>query len=161
MVYSELRRESSVTQGMPIAVRHLESMIRMAEARAAMHIREYVNDDDIDAAIKTMLDSFISTQKLSVQKVMKRKFSKFIVSKHDFEGLALFKLRELLRDARSIEQITGQVQDKDFYNITVRQLEERCRELGLVGLDTFLGGADFAKAEFVYDKAGGMIRYAK
>lgn len=30
-VYAELRRESSVTHGMPIAVRHLESMIRMSE----------------------------------------------------------------------------------------------------------------------------------
>lgn len=51
-VYAELRRESSVTHGMPIAVRHLESMIRMSEARAAMHLREYVNDDDIDCAIR-------------------------------------------------------------------------------------------------------------
>ena len=49
---AELRRESSVTHGMPIAVRHLESMIRMSEARAAMHLREYVNDDDIDCAIR-------------------------------------------------------------------------------------------------------------
>lgn len=161
IVYSELRRESSVTQGMPIAVRHLESMIRMSEARASMHLREYVNDDDIDAAIKTMLDSFISTQKLSIQKVMRRKFSKFIVSKRDFEGLALFKLRELLRDARSIEQITGQVQDQGHYNISVRQLEERCRELGLAGLDSFLESTEFSKAGFVHMKGEGVIRYAK
>ncbi len=33
-------------------VRHLESMIRMSEARAAMHLREYVSDDDIDCAIR-------------------------------------------------------------------------------------------------------------
>ena len=51
-MYAELRRESSVTHGMPIAVRHLESMIRMSEARAAMHLRDHVNDDDIDCAIK-------------------------------------------------------------------------------------------------------------
>ena len=51
-MYAELRRESSVTHGMPIAVRHLESMIRMSEARAAMHLREYVNDEDVDCAIR-------------------------------------------------------------------------------------------------------------
>ena len=51
-VYAELRRESAISHGMPIAVRHLESMIRMAEAHAAMHLREYVNDDDIDTAIR-------------------------------------------------------------------------------------------------------------
>ena len=51
-MYAELRRESSVSQGMPIAVRHLESMIRMSEARASLHLRDYVNDDDIDCAIR-------------------------------------------------------------------------------------------------------------
>jgi DNA replication licensing factor MCM2 len=37
---------------MPIAVRHLESIIRMSEAHARMHLREYVSDDDINMAIK-------------------------------------------------------------------------------------------------------------
>ena len=54
-VYAELRRESAISHGMPIAVRHLESMIRMAEAHAAMHLREYVNDDDIDTAIRCVV----------------------------------------------------------------------------------------------------------
>lgn len=51
-VYTDLRKESAISHGMPIAVRHLESMIRMSEAHAAMHLREYVNDQDIDMAIK-------------------------------------------------------------------------------------------------------------
>lgn len=51
-MYAELRRESAVSQGMPIAVRHLESIIRMAEAHAAMHLREYVQDADVDTAIR-------------------------------------------------------------------------------------------------------------
>ncbi len=51
-MYAELRRESGVSQGMPIAVRHLESIIRMSEAHAAMHLREYVQEADIDTAIR-------------------------------------------------------------------------------------------------------------
>lgn len=51
-MYTELRRESAVSQGMPIAVRHLESIIRMSEAHAAMHLREYVNEQDVDTAIR-------------------------------------------------------------------------------------------------------------
>ena len=51
-VYAELRKESAVSHGMPIAVRHLESIIRMSEAHAAMHLRQYVNDDDVDTAIR-------------------------------------------------------------------------------------------------------------
>lgn len=41
-----------MSHGMPIAVRHLESIIRMSEAHAAMHLRQYVNDDDVDTAIR-------------------------------------------------------------------------------------------------------------
>lgn len=51
-VYAELRREAAVTHSMPIAVRHLESIIRMSEAHARMHLREYINSDDIDTAIR-------------------------------------------------------------------------------------------------------------
>lgn len=51
-VYSRLRQEAARTHGMPIAVRHLESLIRMSEAHARMHMREFVSDDDINMAIK-------------------------------------------------------------------------------------------------------------
>lgn len=37
--YAELRRESIHAGGIPIAVRHIESIIRMAEAHARMHLR--------------------------------------------------------------------------------------------------------------------------
>lgn len=50
-VYTDLRQASTTSQGMPIAVRHLESMIRMAEAHARMHLRDRVTDDDVDTAI--------------------------------------------------------------------------------------------------------------
>ncbi len=46
-VYAELRAEAYKTHGMPVAVRHLESMIRMAEAHARMHLREFVTHADI------------------------------------------------------------------------------------------------------------------
>jgi DNA replication licensing factor MCM2 len=160
-VYAELRRESSVTHGMPIAVRHLESMIRMAESRAAMHLREFVNDDDIDAAIKTMLESFISTQKLGVQKTLRRKFSRFIVTRGDFNSLVLFKLRECLRDARSMEQITGQVEDNNNYRIPVRQLEERCRELDIFDLAPFMASEEFTGAGFKVEDGGATILLAR
>ncbi len=37
---------------MPVAVRHLESVVRMSEASARMHLRDYVADQDINTAIK-------------------------------------------------------------------------------------------------------------
>lgn len=59
-------------QGVPIAVRHIESMIRMSEAHARMHLRQHVIQEDVDMAIRVMLDSFISTQKFGVQKALQK-----------------------------------------------------------------------------------------
>jgi DNA replication licensing factor MCM2 len=51
-----LRRESAVSGGVPIAVRHVESLMRMAEAHAKMHLREYVRDVDMNAAMRMLLE---------------------------------------------------------------------------------------------------------
>ena len=61
-MYTELRREAAVTHAMPVAVRHLESMIRMSEAHASMHLRDHVTSTDIDVAIRLMLESFLSVR---------------------------------------------------------------------------------------------------
>jgi DNA replication licensing factor MCM2 len=50
-VYTDLRREASRTHGMPIAVRHLESMIRMSESHARMHLRDAVTHDDVQVGL--------------------------------------------------------------------------------------------------------------
>jgi DNA replication licensing factor MCM2 len=57
--YADIRRESSVVGGIQIAVRHIESVLRMSEAHAKMHLRDYVRVDDIDAAINMLLESFL------------------------------------------------------------------------------------------------------
>ena len=41
-LYVDLRRESKQCGGVPIAVRHIESTIRMSEAHAKMHLRDHV-----------------------------------------------------------------------------------------------------------------------
>ena len=60
------------TGSIPITVRHIESMIRMSEAHARIHLRDYVNEDDVNMAIRIMLESFISTQKFSVMRAMRK-----------------------------------------------------------------------------------------
>jgi DNA replication licensing factor MCM2 len=71
-LYSDLRRESLATGSFPITVRHLESMIRMAEASAKMNLREYVRSDDIDLAIQVTVGSFVNAQKISIKKTLER-----------------------------------------------------------------------------------------
>lgn len=46
--------------GVPIAVRHIESVVRMSEAFAKMHLRDHVRDDDVDNAIKVLTDVYIT-----------------------------------------------------------------------------------------------------
>jgi DNA replication licensing factor MCM2 len=71
-LFVDLRRESMATGSFPITVRHLESMIRMAEASAKMALREYVRADDIDMAISVAVQSFVSAQKMSIKKTLER-----------------------------------------------------------------------------------------
>jgi DNA replication licensing factor MCM2 len=47
-------------------------MIRMSEAHARMHLRHFVNDDDVNMAIRVMLESFFATQKYQVMNQMSR-----------------------------------------------------------------------------------------
>jgi len=72
--YADIRRESTIVGGIPIAVRHIESVLRMSEAHAKMHLRDYVRSDDIDQAIEMLLDSFLQSQKLSVARQLGKKF---------------------------------------------------------------------------------------
>lgn len=66
------RSPLQATGSIPITVRHIESVIRMAEAHARMHLRDYVMEDDVNMAIRVMLESFVDTQKFSVMRGMRK-----------------------------------------------------------------------------------------
>lgn len=55
-----------------MTVRHVESMIRMAEAHAKMHLRDHVRSEDVDTAIRTALESFINAQKYSIARSLRK-----------------------------------------------------------------------------------------
>lgn len=76
--YSDIRQQSNVVGGIPIAVRHIESVLRMSEAHAKMHLRDYVRTEDIDLAIFMMLQSFLQSQKISVRGVLEKKLAKYL-----------------------------------------------------------------------------------
>ncbi|GMG27770.1 unnamed protein product [Ambrosiozyma monospora] len=76
-VYADLRKESNTTGSFPITVRHLESILRIAESFAKMRLSEYVSSADLDRAIKVTIDSFVGAQKVSVKKQLQRSFMKY------------------------------------------------------------------------------------
>ena len=53
-LYTELRKEAASSGGIQIAPRHIESMIRMAEAHAKMHLRDNVTTEDEDVAMRVV-----------------------------------------------------------------------------------------------------------
>ena len=57
--------------------------------------REFVREDDVNMAIRVMLESFIDTQKFSVMKSMKRNFARYLTYKRDNNELLLFILRQI------------------------------------------------------------------
>ena len=81
-----------------MTARHLESIVRMAEANARMELRDYVTDRDVDYAIATALTSFVSTQKHQVAEKLKRKFeTKYITAITAHNELLHFLLNQIFQ----------------------------------------------------------------
>lgn len=78
-VYADLRRESITTGSFPITVRHLESILRIAESFAKMRLSEFVSSWDLDRAIKVTVDSFVGAQKISVRRQLQRAFAIYTI----------------------------------------------------------------------------------
>ena len=76
--YSELRAEASRTGGVPMTARHMDSLIRLAEANARIELRQHVTSADIDNAIAVMLESFIQSQKHQVAEEIRKKFRRYL-----------------------------------------------------------------------------------
>ena len=56
---------------------------------------------------RVLLESFISTQKLSVQKTLQRKFKRFVSHQRDFQELLLSVLQGLVREQLRYEAMNG------------------------------------------------------
>ncbi|KAI9712270.1 MAG: MCM DNA helicase complex subunit [Bogoriella megaspora] len=80
-LFGDMRRESLATGAYPITVRHLEAILRIAEAFAKMRLSEYCSSADIDRAIAVAVDSFVGSQKLACKKALARAFAKYTLSR--------------------------------------------------------------------------------
>ena len=112
------------TGSIPITVRHVESMIRMSEAHARMHLREYVNEDDVNMAVRIMLESFIATQKFSIMRTMRKTFSRYLAYKRDNNELLLFLLKQLTQDQLTYQRNRFQT-DADIVELSDKDLADK------------------------------------
>jgi DNA replication licensing factor MCM2 len=157
-VYSSLRKESLNYGSIPLTVRHVESMIRMAEAHARMHLRDYVIQDDLDVSIQTMLNSFLQANKSSVGKLLKKKFSKFLTLKGEYNELLHHLLHQLanahyrliLLEINSVRR--GNDDDVDLLVEKVEfdadEFELKAREFNINDVTNFYHSPVFSKAGY-------------
>ncbi|KAG5023774.1 hypothetical protein JHK82_019674 [Glycine max] len=159
-VYAELWRESSHGQGVSISVRHIESMIRMSEAHARMHLRQHVTQEDVGMAIRVLLESFISTQKFGVQKALQKSFRQYMTFKKDYNDLLLFILSNLVQNALHFEEIiTGSVAVLTHIDVRVDDLYNKAQEHDIYDLTTFFNSSQFSRAYFVLVEERRVIRH--
>ncbi|GBE81345.1 DNA replication licensing factor mcm2 [Sparassis crispa] len=142
-LFADLRRESLATGSFPITVRHLESMIRMAEASAKMALREYVRADDIDLAISVTVGSFVSAQKMSIKKTLERGFRKYLTQARDHEELLAFLLGNIVKEKARLYQLQ-RYQQPELITIKISELDERAKEHDIFDTTPFLRSKLFA-----------------
>lgn len=119
--YTEIRREANVVGGIPIAVRHIESVIRMSEAHAKIHLRDYVRTDDVDFAINMLLESFLQSQKVSVSRQLSKKFEKYKNKKTDSTQLLLHTLKKVVQDRATYNRVVQGIDSLEKVVVRVPQ----------------------------------------
>jgi DNA replication licensing factor MCM2 len=155
-LYTKLRKESSRGGGMPIALRHLESIIRMSEAHARMHLREYVNESDVDVAISIMLESFFQSQKQTVRGPLETKFREYLQAGSDTTELLVHLLDRILKDIVEFKRLSSE--QLDTIDIDATEFERRAREYAVTAFSDFYGSAAFLE-NYSYDSERQLINY--
>lgn len=145
--YADIRRESSVVGGISIAVRHIESVLRMSEAHAKMHLRDYVRSDDIDQAINMLLESFLQSQKVSVARQLKKKFEPYLTKRTDVNQLLLHILQKLARGRAQYEKFTKGIEEEARVEVKfpLEQFEHEARDFSSHNITDFLKSPAFSR----------------
>ncbi|XP_011305646.1 DNA replication licensing factor Mcm2 isoform X1 [Fopius arisanus] len=149
-LYAQLRQESLATGSLPITVRHIESIIRMAEASAKMHLRDYVREDDVNLAIRMALESFVDTQKYSVMKSMRSTFQKYLTYKKDHSELLYYILRQITLDTLAFQKAVRGTRITTI-EVPEKDLADKAKRIDIHNLQTFYESPVFKNNNFVYD----------
>ena len=117
-----------------------------------------VRNEDVDMAIRVMVESFIAAQKYSVQTTLRRKFRRYLVYKKHNNSLIMHILQQMVRDQMTFEQMRqgargGAVNDGiERVEIREEDLLTSMRELDIHDITTFLKSREFTSHGFIYDK---------
>merc|ERR1712137_861234 len=105
--YKDIRAEAFRSGGAPMTARHIESIIRLAEASAKIELRQHVQSKDLDFAISIMLESFIQSQKHQVAEELRKKFKRYITQSMPLADQFMSLLERLFREKAADLQADG------------------------------------------------------
>jgi len=151
-VYSDLRNHSR-TGGGVMTVRHVESIIRMAEAHAKMHLREQVINEDVDMAIRIMVEGYISAQKYSVSERLRKAFRTYLNYRRNDNERLLFLLQTMVREQVALINVQGDEQLGDSLDLDLEEFEARAKDQGVSRLTAFYRSNLFKENHFNLRKA--------
>ena len=134
-LYSDLRK-NSIYSGIPITVRHIESIVRISEAFAKLRLSLKVNKEDIDNAIRVVLNSFLNAQKSSIAINMRKKFTKYLESDDD---LLLWILKTLVAENKIIN-----IERESKIAIKIDEFKKRVKKINTsMNIDKFIKSEKF------------------
>ncbi|AFN82847.1 DNA replication licensing factor Mcm2 [Encephalitozoon romaleae SJ-2008] len=144
-LYLELRKES-LPSGLPVTVRHVESIVRISEAFAKMRLSSIVSAEDIDEAISVVLDSFMGAQKYSMSKSLRKKFVKYFNRSNT--DVLVFLLKEMFNE---------KVRAFHSYSVSVDEFERRISSFGFSAPPNFYLCDLFKNNGFRLDREARLI----
>ncbi|OQS03772.1 DNA replication licensing factor Mcm2 [Thraustotheca clavata] len=153
--YSQLRKASQHTGAVPIAVRHIESLFRMAEAYARMHLRDSVCNDDLDMAIRVMTNSLCEAQKFTFKRQWRKLFSSYLSYQQDNSVVLMHIVQELFQAAYTYHQLRQEKRKAPAgltsLQVTCADVLAKARTLGIVDLSAFYDSAALTQNGYTYD----------
>ncbi|KAK6104412.1 MCM2/3/5 family protein [Brugia pahangi] len=155
--FAEMRKESLATGSVAVTVRHVESLIRLAEAHAKMHLRSYVCDEDVDVAVRVILESFINTQKASVMRQMRKNFDRYIFVNRDHNELLLYLLKQLVKDQLHYERARHKETALSAIGIPESDFIEKAQQVHIENVKNFYRSQHFLTNNFIYDSKRKLI----
>jgi DNA replication licensing factor MCM2 len=150
--YSCIRKYSSSVGGIPIGIRHIESMLRMSEAHAKMHLREYVKPEDVDVGIKMLLESFLQSQKSSIAGSLRPKLMKYLSNNKDDYELLFHILKQMAKDKARYKKMVDDSGDAIVdVDITREQFAMETKDIPQFTVDRFFKSNEFRR-EFTLEE---------
>ncbi|XP_051170865.1 DNA replication licensing factor Mcm2 [Leptopilina boulardi] len=148
--YNQLRQESLATGSLPITVRHIEAIIRMSEASAKIQLRDYIREEDVNVAIKMVLQSFVETQKYSVMKSMMQTFKADLNYNEDHSDLLYHILRGITHDHLAFQRAMHGSRVTTI-EVSEKELQDRARQINIHNLSSFYESDIFKMNHFTYE----------